>query len=87
MDQVADMSGLTYEERKEAWERRNELERSKRQPVDYSDVIDGSGFVDLITGGTNQMRRAASRVRTVSGDNASVIGCGATVLHEDASYD
>ena len=50
MDQVADMSGLTYEERKEAWERRNELERSKRQPVDYSDVIDGSGFVDLITG-------------------------------------
>lgn len=45
-----DHSGLTYEERKEIWDARNREMLQKRERVDYTNVIDGSGFVDLIVG-------------------------------------
>ena len=45
-----DHSGLTHEERREIWAEKRKADASKRAPVDYSSVIDGSGFVELIVG-------------------------------------
>ena len=50
MSDVDDSSGMTIDERREAWAEKRRAEADKRQPVDYSDVIEGSGFVDLIVG-------------------------------------